>query len=41
MLNKFEMEDCKNVSTPMVIGCNLSKEDESKEYNQTMYTSMT
>jgi hypothetical protein len=37
MLNKFEMEDCKPVSTPMVIGCKLSKEDESKDANQTLY----
>jgi hypothetical protein len=35
MLKKFEMEDCKPVSTPMVTGCKLSKEDESKEANQT------
>ena len=31
MLNKFGMEDCKPVSTPMTIGCKLSKDDESKE----------
>jgi hypothetical protein len=35
MLKKFEMEDCKPVSTPMVTGCKLRKEDESKEENQT------
>jgi hypothetical protein len=34
------MEDCKPVRTPMVTGCKLSKEDESKEENQTMYISM-
>jgi hypothetical protein len=40
MLKKFEMEDCKHVSTPMVTGCNMSKEHESKEANQTFYRSM-
>ena len=30
MLKKFGMEDCKPVSTPMTIGCKLSKDDESK-----------
>jgi hypothetical protein len=40
MLKKFGMEDCKPVSTPMVTGCKLSKEDESKEANQTLYRSM-
>jgi hypothetical protein len=37
MLRRFEMEDCKPVKTPMVTGCKLSKEDESKEENQTLY----
>jgi hypothetical protein len=40
MTNKFGMEDCKPVSTPMVTSCKLSKNDESKEENQTMYRSM-
>ena len=31
MLTKFKMEDCKPVSTHMIIGCKLSKEYESKE----------
>ena len=31
MLKKFEMEDYKPISTPMITGCKLSKEDESKE----------
>ncbi|XP_043710394.1 uncharacterized mitochondrial protein AtMg00810-like [Telopea speciosissima] len=35
-----EMEDCKSVSTPMVIGCKLSKDDESPLVDQTMYRSM-
>jgi hypothetical protein len=34
------MEDCKPVSTPMVIGCKLSKDDESKEADQRLYISM-
>ena len=40
MLNKFGMEDCKPVSTPMITGCNLSKDDESKEVDQKIYRSM-
>lgn len=40
MLKKFEMEDCKPISTAMVSGCKLSKEVESKEANQTLYRSM-
>jgi hypothetical protein len=35
MLNKFEMENCKIINTPMVTGCKLRKEDESKETDQT------
>ena len=31
MLKKFQMEDCKPVSTPMITGCKLSKDDESPE----------
>ena len=40
MLKKFQMEDCKLVSTPMIIGCKLSKDDESKEVDQRIYRSM-
>ena len=40
MLKKFRMEDCKPVSTPMVTGCKLSKDDESKEVDQRQYRSM-
>ena len=29
MLKRFQMEDCKPVSTPMITGCRLSKDDES------------
>jgi hypothetical protein len=31
------MEDYKHVSTPMVIGCKLRKDDESKEYDKIVY----
>ena len=40
MLKKFKLEDYKLVSTPMVIGCKLSKDDESLEVDHTMYRSM-
>ena len=31
MLKKFRMEDRKSISTPMITGCKLGKDDESKE----------
>lgn len=34
------MEGCKPVSTPMVIGCKLSKDDHFRETNQSWYRSM-
>ena len=40
MLKKFKMEDSKLVSTLMVTGCKLSKDDESLEVDHTMYRSM-
>jgi hypothetical protein len=40
MLNKFGMEDFKPVVTPMITGCNFSKNDESKSFYQTNYRSM-
>jgi hypothetical protein len=40
MLKKFGMEDCKPISNPMVIGCKLRKDDESKETDQRPYRSM-
>ena len=40
MLKKFQMEDCKPVSTPMITDCKLSKDDESKEVDQRLYRSM-
>ena len=40
ILKKYGMEDCKPVSTPMVIGCNLSSHDDSPTMNQPEYRSM-
>ena len=39
MLKRFQMEDCKPMSTPMAIGCKLSKEYESK-MDKKLYRSM-
>ena len=40
MLRKFNMADCKLVSTPMETGCKLTKNDDSPSVNQTLYRSM-
>ena len=40
MLNKFHMEDSSPVSTPMVVGCKLSKDDISPDVDQRSYHSM-
>jgi hypothetical protein len=40
MMKNIEMEDYIPIITPMVTGCKLRKENESKESNQTMYRSM-
>ena len=40
MLKFFRMEESKPISTPMVTGCKLSKDDESLEVDHTMYRSM-
>ena len=40
MLSKFQMHDCKPVSTPMVTGCKLSKEEDSPKVDQTLYRLM-
>ena len=40
MLKKFQFEDCKLVSTPMTVGCKLSKEDDSRDADQRTYRSM-
>ena len=40
IVKKFGLEDCKPIRTPMVIGHELSKKNESIEVNLTMYRSM-
>ena len=40
MLNKFKMEDCRPVITPMITRCKLTKDDESLEVDHIMYRSM-
>ena len=40
ILKTFGLEDSKPVSTPMIIGHKLSKNDEFAKVNQTMYRSM-
>jgi hypothetical protein len=40
MLKRFQMEDSKPMSTPMVIGCKLSKDDDSPDVDQSSYRSM-
>ena len=40
MLKKFRMEESKPASTPMVIGCKFSKDDESLEVYHPMYRKM-
>jgi hypothetical protein len=40
MLKKFIMEYYAAISTPMIMGCKLSKDDESLEENKILYRSM-
>lgn len=40
MLNKFHMEDCNPMGTPMITRCKLSKNDDSPDVDQTTYRSM-
>ena len=40
ILNKFKMDDCKPVGTPMITGCKLTKEDNSPAFDITLYKSM-
>ena len=40
ILKNFKMEDSKPISTPMITGCKLSKNDESLEVGHTMYRYM-
>ena len=39
-MKKFQMEDSSPVSTPMVVGCKLSKDDPSLDVDQRTYQSM-
>ena len=40
ILKKFGMKDSKPVGTPMCTGLKLTKDDDSKEVDQTLYRSM-
>jgi len=40
MLKRFQMEDSKPMSIPMVTGCKLSKDDDSPNVDQSSYRSM-
>ena len=40
MLKKFDIEGCKAVSTPMVTGCKINKDDASPTTDQKSYRSM-
>lgn len=40
MLKKFGFDDCKLVTTPLTVGCKLSKDDESLKVEQNKYRSM-
>ena len=40
ILKRFEMEDSSYVSTPMVVGCKLSKDDLSPDVDQRTYRPM-
>jgi hypothetical protein len=40
MLKIFQLEDCKSVSTPMTVGCKISKDDEFKAIDPKHYRSM-
>ena len=40
MLKRFQMEDCKPVSTPMITGCKLCANDGSTDVDQILYRSM-
>jgi hypothetical protein len=40
MLKRFQMKDSKPVGTPMVIGCRLSKDDDSHDVDQSSNRSM-
>ena len=39
-LNRFKMQDCKPVSTPISTGLNLGKDEDSKKVDDSMYRSL-
>ena len=39
-MKKFQMEDSSSVSTPMVVGCKLIKDDPSPDVDQRKYQLM-
>ena len=41
ILKKYGMEECKSISTTMIIGYKLRKYDESKEVDQRLYRSIS
>jgi len=40
ILNRFKMQDCKPVSTPISIGVKLGIDEDSKKVNDSMYRSL-
>jgi hypothetical protein len=40
MLKRFEMKDCKPITTPTQTSCKLRKYDDSKSIDQRLYRSM-
>ena len=40
ILKRLKLEDCKPISTPMIVGCKVSKDDESKVVDPKHYKSM-
>ena len=40
MLKKFKLEDCKPVSTPMIMRCKLCADDGSADIDKKLYRSM-
>ena len=40
ILNRFKMQDCKPVSTPISTGLNLGKDEDSKKVDDSMYRSL-
>ena len=40
ILNRFKMQDCKPVSTPISIGVKLAKDEDSEKEDDSMYRSL-